>query len=545
MARRNPKRVLRKDRTGANPFTVGAVALIVVVIITFFGFSKHIPFTHGFRLNAVFESANSIRLDSPVRIAGVNVGKVTDVKRYKDTDAAEIQMEISDSGLPIHRDATLKIRPRIFLEGNFFVDIDPGTPQAPELEDNDRPIPITQTATPVQLDQVLTALQSNARDDLQATLEGYGGGLQHKPTAAEDADQDPDVQGKTAAQALNLNFDYAAQALQGVATVNQAALGTVPADLSNLIAGLQRTAAGLGANEEQLKGLITSFNTTMAALASRSSDLQATIRLLAPTLQNANTTFDALNAAFPPTRAVAREIIPGVRETPATIDAATPWIAQTRQLVSQQELGGLVRELSPTTADLAAVTDATLSLLPKVDLVDRCALNVVLPAGDIKLQDGPFTTGEENYKEFWNALVGLSGEGQNFDGNGMYVHLQPGGGPDTIATGPASLGGETLFGNALARPLGTRPKYPGRRPRYRSDQPCYRQPLPDLNGPAAEIGPPDQTVSSSALKSGGAGRDARRGSRLAKKLAQGLSPWRSTAGGHVVHSTHGRKDRGR
>ena len=34
-------------------------------------------------------------------------------------------MEIEDKGLPIHKDATLKIRPRIFLEGNFFVDLSP------------------------------------------------------------------------------------------------------------------------------------------------------------------------------------------------------------------------------------------------------------------------------------------------------------------------------------------------------------------------------------------------------------------------------------
>ena len=34
--------------------------------------------------------------------------------------------EIDDKGLPIHKDATAKIRPRIFLEGNFFVDLQPG-----------------------------------------------------------------------------------------------------------------------------------------------------------------------------------------------------------------------------------------------------------------------------------------------------------------------------------------------------------------------------------------------------------------------------------
>src|SRR3954454_15935224 len=244
MARGDQKRTLRKDRTGRDPFVIGALTLVVIVIITYFGFTKHIPFTHGFRLNAVFESANSIRTNSPVRIAGVNVGKVVSVDRYKNTNAAEVQMEITDNGLPIHRDATMKIRPRIFLEGNFFVDLKPGTPEAPKLDDNDSPIPMTQTATPVQLDQVLTALQSNARDDLQTVLQSYGGALQLKPTPKLDEGQDPDVQGKTASESLNKNFDYAADAFQGVSEVNQALLGTQPQDLSKLIAGLQRTTAG-------------------------------------------------------------------------------------------------------------------------------------------------------------------------------------------------------------------------------------------------------------------------------------------------------------
>jgi virulence factor Mce-like protein len=545
MARDDVKRVPRKDRTGPNPFTVGAIALIVIVIITYLGFSKHIPFTHGFRLNAVFESANSIRLDSPVRIAGVNVGKVTDVQRYKNTNAAEVQMEISDDGLPIHRDATLRIRPRIFLEGNFFVDVSPGTPGAPELEDDDTPIPMTQTSTPVQLDEVLTALQSNARDDLQTVLQGYGNALQLKPTPDLDATQDADVQGKTAAEALNKNFDYAAAAFEGVAQVNQALLGTEPQDLSRLIAGLQRTTEGLGRNEEQLKDLITTFNQTMAALASRSGDLEATIRLLPRTLENANSAFDALNAAFPSTRAFALELIPGVEQTPATIDASYPWIAQLERLLSPTELRGLVNELRPTTADLADVTNATLTLLPKVDLTTRCVTDVVLPTGDVKIADGPFTTGLENYKSFWQSLAGIAGEGQNFDGNGQYVRFLVGGGSHTVSTGTSNLGTEPLFANQLATPLGTRPAYPGQRPPYKPNEPCYRQQLPDLNGPAAQVGPPNQPVGTSpsnplnpteplptvTLPGTGVTLDKRATNTkksLAGKIVEGLNPFRSS-----------------
>ena len=97
-----------------------------------------------------------------MRIAGVNVGKVTDVEPMgKGVDqGAVVSMEIQDKGLPIHTDATAAIRPRIFLEGNFFVDIHPGTPSAPKLGDGDT-IRIQNTRTPVQLDQILTSLQSD------------------------------------------------------------------------------------------------------------------------------------------------------------------------------------------------------------------------------------------------------------------------------------------------------------------------------------------------------------------------------------------------
>ena len=78
------------------------------------------------------------------------------------TDAAVVVLSINDQGLPLHTDATAKIRPRIFLEGNFFVDLKPGSPSAPILEDGDT-LKVTQTATPVQLDEVLTALQSDSR----------------------------------------------------------------------------------------------------------------------------------------------------------------------------------------------------------------------------------------------------------------------------------------------------------------------------------------------------------------------------------------------
>jgi virulence factor Mce-like protein len=482
-------RIPRKDRTGASAFKVGAIVLAVLCVATYFGFTKHVPFTHGFRVNAVFPSANSIRKNSPVRIAGVNVGKVTKIERQDGTDAAVVTMEIDKKGLPIHKDATVKIRPRIFLEGNFFVDMEPGTPGAPTLSDGDT-LPISQAATPVQLDQVLTALQQDTRTQLQELLDTYGRALTAKPTAAQDAAQDPSVRGLTAAAALNQSYKYGGPAFKNVSIVNQALLGTEPHDVSKLIAGLNRTTQGLDRNEAALKDLITNFNTTMAAFASHSADLSDSVRLLAPTIDNADKALTSLNNSFPNTRLFARAILPGVRETPATIDAAFPWIAQARPLVSNAELGGLVHDLTPTTKSLAQLTDATLKLLPQADLVSKCATNVILPTGDIKINDAPLSTGAENYKEFWYAMVGLAGEGQNFDGNGMYVRFQPGGGDQTISSGKVGpYTGDTLFANAIAPPIGTRPAYTGKRPPYMPHVPCYKQQIPDVNG--AATGPPD------------------------------------------------------
>ncbi len=95
----------------------------------FLGFTKDIPFTTPFEVRAVFESANSIRTHSPVRIAGVEVGKVKSVEAQPGLEHRRRVMSINKDGLPLHTDATAKIRPRIFLEGNFFVDLDPGTPE--------------------------------------------------------------------------------------------------------------------------------------------------------------------------------------------------------------------------------------------------------------------------------------------------------------------------------------------------------------------------------------------------------------------------------
>jgi phospholipid/cholesterol/gamma-HCH transport system substrate-binding protein len=467
-------------------FQAGLIALVVILIGTFLAFTKDIPFTRPFELKATFENSPPIQKNQAVRIAGVDVGKVSKIEPVGgDSPAVVVTMKMKDEALPIHKDATVKVRPRIFFEGNNFFDIHPGSPSSPELESGDT-IPASQTSAPVQLDQVLGTLQADTRKNLRKLLDGYGGALNNKPQPGEDDDQVADVKGKTAGQALNQTLDYSPEALRGAAIVNQSLLGADLHDLSKLVSGQQRVFAALDTHEGSLKDLITNFNTTMAALAAEQDSLRQTVHLLPGLLEAADPALDKLNAAFPPTRAWALEMIPGVRETPATIKAAFPWIAQTRALLRPAELQGLVDELQPAVDEFAQFTKAQLQLLPAVDLFDRCQLNVILPTGDARIDDGAFTTGLRNYQEFFQTTVGLAGESQNFDGNGSYTRFMAGGGGYPVQTDYAQQQKSPLYGAATRPPIGTRPARGGKPP-YKPNAPCYKQSPPDLN--SAPIGP--------------------------------------------------------
>jgi hypothetical protein len=58
---RRQDRVPAADLQKVNPVRAGVVLIVILVIAVYFGFTKHIPFTHGFRLKAEFATAVDIQ----------------------------------------------------------------------------------------------------------------------------------------------------------------------------------------------------------------------------------------------------------------------------------------------------------------------------------------------------------------------------------------------------------------------------------------------------------------------------------------------------
>jgi phospholipid/cholesterol/gamma-HCH transport system substrate-binding protein len=449
------------------------LVIAIAVTATFGGLPRTGP--APFELRALMRTDTHLVKGSAVRIAGVNIGKVTRVEPGpRGSGLALATMAIEDEGLPIREDATARIRPRLLLEGNFFVDLRPGTPDGRPLRSGET-LPADAISASVQVDRVLSDLPAPTRTSLQGTLQGLGGAW---GGAAADG-------GPTGGEALNDALVDGPDALLGTATVTRAMLGERPADLSRAVRGTSQLLTGLARDRRQLADLVTSFERTMAAFGDRAPDLRRTVSGLDATLVAADPALDAVSGALAPTRALAAAMRPGVRDLPATITQATPWLTQTTRLLGADELGGLSGDLEGAVTAAARGAGTLRTLTTRLDQLNDCLLRKLLPVSEQAVVDPPLTTGVPVWEEGLQALAGLAGSGQAFDGNGVMLRSFAGGGDVPVKTSPLPTQGE-LFGNAVTQPLGTRPKYPGAKPPVRTGVACSATPIADLTAATGE-----------------------------------------------------------
>ena len=365
----------------------------------------------------------------------------------------------------------MQLRPRLFLEGNLFVDVQPGTPSADEL-DSGSVIPLEQTSISVQFDQVLTSLQKPVREDLQAFLKEFGTAL---------CGANPPDDGCEPARAARASASPSAPRPPPTATraqVNEALLGTEPGDLAGFIRNLGTTVAALDRNQEQLKDFITNFRIVTGSFAAEDEALEQAIAELDPRrCAEGRPALAKLNDA--PSRRCARS---PARRCPASRPRTRPSTTPTR---------GSASFASSSPSPSCAAWSRTCARRSRASRALAKATHPVprgVPLALLLLQRGGHPVGQHRralgrtasdadapvYKHTGYGLTGVAGESRSGDANGQWFRVLGGGGTNTVSfttgVGPTSPASCPFDADSAPSP----PSRP--RPRPRSAPTSLRDP---------------------------------------------------------------------
>ncbi|EGD55415.1 MCE family protein [Gordonia neofelifaecis] len=225
----------------------GVVVIALLAVGVFFGVQKATTRT----ITAYFPSASGLYSGDPVRVIGVNIGKVSDIETRRGD--VKITMRI-DKNTPIPSDARAVIVAQSLVSGRF-IQLTPVYSKGDQLQDGDS-IPMERTAVPMEWDDVKKQL-----DELTKAVGPKGA----EPGTAADAIDVMD-------QNLSGNGKAIADSIKQMSTV----MGTLSDnrdDVFGTIKSLQKLTEALSTSHEQL----VQFNGRMASvsdvLAGSSDDL--------------------------------------------------------------------------------------------------------------------------------------------------------------------------------------------------------------------------------------------------------------------------------
>jgi virulence factor Mce-like protein len=447
-----------------------AISAVLITLVTLAAFTKSNPFSRGYQLRADFSNVAELSVGGDVRIAGISVGQVSGISAGP-RNTSIVTMSISSRGLPIHSDATLTIKPRLILEGNAYVDVDPGTPEAPDLHSG-ATLPISQTSVPVQIDQLLDVFDQPVRQALQSTVANLSTGLGgHAPA------------GYAALRASVRELDHA---LGGITSVAHAVRGTQAGDLGSALQGSDEFTSDLAEHPAALADLVGSYNRVVGALASQDHALSASVVQIDDLFRSAPGALAAIDAALPKLTHFASGLRPALRAAPGSFTNASGLLDEIAKLVRPSALPSLLSSLAPVLGDLPTLQQRLGTLFSYTTPVTNCITSHIVPVLDSKLSDGPNSTGDPVYLDMLHLFTGLTSLASAVDGNGGTLRLG-------VTTGDHIV--DTLF-PGIGQVVGRLPNVDGVRPTwlgygvdppFRPDQPCASQLLPNLeagSGPA-------------------------------------------------------------
>lgn len=333
------------ERQGRWLVTIVAFVALAIVVGGYLVSQQRLrlPFTDRYEIEVAFPSVQSLTPDTsqPVAVAGVRVGEVTAVRL--DGGRPVARLAIDPDRLPrVHADARATLVPLTPLK-NMEVELDPGSPGAPVLPEGGR-ITVARTSTTADVDQVLAALDGDARLAVEQLLQTVARGL--------------DDRGETLGAALRALGPTTAQARRITSALGDRSR-TVRRLVGDLTA-LSRTAAGEG---ERLGGLTDDLGETLAALAEQDTALRAGVRALPAVLGDASASIDRTAALLRTARRTATTLRPALRRLPALSRDAGALLRRTEPFL-RDDVRPLVRRAVPVARDAGPVLAQIEGLVP-------------------------------------------------------------------------------------------------------------------------------------------------------------------------------------
>jgi phospholipid/cholesterol/gamma-HCH transport system substrate-binding protein len=479
-----PKR-LRRQRTGRSKGTpalvIAAAMILIPALLVYYAFEHKLPFlSSNYTDYAIVSNSVNVRGGSPVRIAGVTVGQVSKVTA--DGDRTKIAFTLESAALPIHTDSTLTIRDRLFLEGGYYLALEPGSPSAPVAP---RGFTITEpnTATPVQFFQILSTFDVAARANLQKLLDTSN--IAFSPSPGQPESDSGAGAFKRALPALIPVFKDTAQ-------VSQALTGSHAGDVETLLTSASDVTTTLANHRSQLVDMIAKLDTVAATLGGEDDAIGQTIDGVDATLKVAPASLTALNRSLTPLDTLARNLTPDLKASGPLVQTLATQVAAVNQVIKPGQRQELVSSLSNLLVRFPTVATRLADFFPATEPAALCLAKRVTPLLEETVQDGSHSTGVPVYKDLVHMLPNLAAASGNFDGNGPYLRALVGLGSDSVpssllgsipgvgslvGTLSGTVSGATSTGDSLQ---GTAPSWVGdlTADDFHPEASCIKQPLP-------------------------------------------------------------------
>ena len=421
------------------------------------------------------------------RHGGIGVSQEPGCKSASTTQsacqAADVTMNITNQGLPIHDDATFAIRPRIFLEGNFFVDVSPGHAARRRWR---------RTTT--------RSRSSRASSPSSSTRSSPG----CRATRARTSRPCSSSTARRSSRAARRSTSRSSTGCPPTSTRRSSPTtrsASSPTTSRTTSPPRARSPAPSTRIPQNLENLITDFNTTANAFARENTSLEQTVAELPKTLSAAIPAFNALNAAFPPLRAFARAMVPG-REVDRADGRRQPAVRHPAQrpACSPPSCAASPPTCGPTVPALAKLTKDTIPLMR----------NEVRPDRELRGQRHLPVVAAHRPRPRTSTPPTASRRARSTSRPSTICPVWPASRATSTPTVPTSASWAPaarsptrlqpgLFGQSLTKLDAVQPQVPpgGKRPPYEESVPCETQkPITNLAAPAS--GPIQQTNSSGA-----------------------------------------------